>query len=60
MNKTIWYGAKDNDVRFADNQAVLTEQGITNCQSFTVSGEVDGLNLITATRQPSSHQQPQG
>lgn len=59
--KTIWYGAKDNDVRFADNQSVLTEQGITNCRSFNVDGEVTGLDLIATQHQSQSSQaQPQG
>lgn len=65
MNKTIWYGAKDNDVRFADNQAALTSQGIDNAQSFTVNGDVTGLNLIGHTSEQqvgsqSSQAQPQG
>jgi hypothetical protein len=51
MNKTIWYGAKDNDVRFADSKLVLTDQGIDNAQSFTVEGEVSGLKLIGSEQQ---------
>lgn len=61
MNKTIWYGAKDNDVRFADNKAVLTSQGIDNAQSFTVNGDVSGLELVSATDHATTGQgQPQG
>lgn len=63
MNKTIWYGAKGNDVRFADNQAALTSEGITNAQSFNVTGEVTGLNLIGTNEQQvggQSQAQPQG
>lgn len=57
MQKQIWYGAKDNAVRFADNQTALTNQGIDNPQSFTVNGDVSGLNLIGS--EATSHV-PQG
>lgn len=46
MQKTIWYGVKDNNVAFANNQNALVEAGATNPQSFTTSGNVSGLNLI--------------
>lgn len=49
--KTIWYGAKDNAVRFAENQQALAQQGIDNPQQFTVNGEVTGLNLIGSSDQ---------
>jgi hypothetical protein len=52
MNKTYWYGANGGVVRFADNQAALTSEGIDNAQSFTVNGEITGLNLIGQTDQP--------
>lgn len=55
MEKTIWYGVKDNEARFADNQQTLTEQGINNCSSFTVDGEVSGLNLSTNETAQQSH-----
>lgn len=56
MLKTIWYGGKDNDVRFSENQNVLKEHGITNPQSFTVTGEVEGLTFIDAPTGQSSGQ----
>lgn len=59
MNKTIWYGVKNNDVRFADNQAALTEQGIDNAQSFSVNGDVTGLNLVGHSEQQTTQQSPQ-
>jgi hypothetical protein len=46
MNKTIWYGAKDNNVRFANHQNSLVSQGINNPQSFTTAGDVSGLTFI--------------
>jgi hypothetical protein len=51
MQKTIWYGAKDDNVRFANSENELTSQGINNPQSFTVNGEVNGLNLDTENQQ---------
>lgn len=59
MNKTIWYGAKDNDVRFAEDKAALTSEGITNARSFTVNGEVDGLPLVGHEQQQQSSSSPQ-
>lgn len=56
MNKEIWYGAKDSTVRFAASKDDLATQGIQNPQSFTVDGEVTGLNLIT----PVNEQAGQG
>jgi hypothetical protein len=61
MNKTVWYGAHDNDVRFATSKASLTEAGINNPQSFTVNGDIQGLNLVDEeqTQQPTTgSQQP--
>jgi hypothetical protein len=46
MNKQIWYGTNGNNVAFAENKVALTEAGISNPQSFTVNGEVTGLDLI--------------
>lgn len=55
MQKQIWYGADDaNNVRFADNQSVLKSAGITNPQSFTVDGQVHGLNLVTENTQQNT------
>jgi hypothetical protein len=55
MEKTIWYGMKGNDVRFADNQQALVSNGVNNPKSFTVNGEVTGLNLIgNANEQPGA------
>lgn len=45
MKQTIWYGAKDNNVRFAENKADLTSQGINEPRSFDVEGNVTGLEL---------------
>lgn len=58
-SKTIWYGAKDNDVRFADNQAALTDQGIDNARSFTVNGEVTDLPLVGHADQQQTSQSQQ-
>lgn len=52
MNKQIWYGAKDNEVRFAEDKSILTTAGINDAQSFTVNGDVTGLNLLTAEQVP--------
>lgn len=57
MNKTIWYGVKDNNVQFADSKSALTEQGITETRSFAVNGDVTGLDL--AGHQQQSQAQPQ-
>lgn len=44
---TVWYGCKDgNNVRFAHNKDSLTNDGITDPQSFTVNGDVSGLSFI--------------
>lgn len=62
MNKTIWAGAKDNNVAFARNQNSLTSQGYNNPTSFTVSGDVNGLHLIDEEQtqtQSQAQAQPQ-
>jgi hypothetical protein len=46
MNKEVWYGIKNNSVAFANSQNTLVEAGATNPQSFTVQGDISGLNLI--------------
>jgi hypothetical protein len=56
MNKTIWYGAKNNAVRFSENEQALVQQGIDNPQQFTVNGEVTGLNLIGDTLTQNQNQ----
>lgn len=56
MQKEIWYGAKDNTVRFADNQQSLVQAGINQPKSFTVNGEVTGLHLQNTNEQNVSGQ----
>lgn len=58
--KTIWYGSKDNSVRFAENQQTLAQHGIDNPQSFTVNGEVTGLNLLGQSDQQIGQGQTSG
>lgn len=62
MQKTIWYGAKDNNVRFSENKSDLSDAGINNPRSFTVSGEVTGLELTNQqqTSQSGSGQPAHG
>lgn len=55
QNKTVWYGAKDNQVQFADNETTLAAQGINNPKSFTVNGEIDGLNIVGGAQQEQSN-----
>lgn len=50
--RTIWYGASNNEPVFSENKTDLNNRGIDNPQSFTVSGDIKGLNLVS-----SSHQQ---
>lgn len=57
MKQTIWYGAKDNDVRFAENKSDLTSQGINDPRSFQVDGNVTGLELSHQQTAQSGSQQ---
>jgi hypothetical protein len=54
----LWYGIKDDEVQFAENETVLVEQGISNPKSFQIgnNGQVTGLDLQTGSNQ--SHQTP--
>jgi hypothetical protein len=54
MQKQIWYGVKDNNVLHANNQQALTSAGVSNPQSFTVNGEVTGLDFIGTTEQQAT------
>jgi hypothetical protein len=59
MKQTYWYGVHNDETRFAKNENSLKEQGITNPQSFSCSGEVTGLNLIDEGQSNVSSQSPQ-
>lgn len=63
MKTKLWYGIKNNDVRFAETETALIEQGINSPQSFEVgsNGVITGLNFETGTGQHQSQgQQPTG
>lgn len=47
---TVWAGAKDNTVGFARQENTLNEQGYINPQSFTVSGDIDGIQFLDSSQ----------
>lgn len=55
--KTFWYGSNnDGNVQFAHNETSLKDKGINSPQSFSVTGEVSGLNLIDEDQNVQSNQ----
>jgi hypothetical protein len=59
MQNKIWYGVHQNEPRFAKSEQALTDSGVTNPQSFTVTGDVSGLLFIDDQNQSQQNQSSQ-
>jgi hypothetical protein len=58
MQKTIWYGTHGQNTRFFGNEPKGLND-VQNVGSFTVNGEVSGLNIETAPEQQVGASQSQ-
>jgi hypothetical protein len=59
MQNKIWYGVHQNEVSFARNEQALKDSGVSNPQSFTVTGDISGLTFIDEQSQSQNQTQSQ-